>query len=83
MLPCITFCPWSAFKSGQYYYKESDFLSNTFAKEEIFEKSFVPSFTLFVFVWLIYYPVLGYGFIHFDDDAANGANVLLKGTQCD
>lgn len=32
-----------------------------------FEKSLGPSLVLLALVWLMYYPVLGYGFIHFDD----------------
>lgn len=35
-LPCLTFCPWMAFKAGGFYFKNSDFNKNTFSKEEVF-----------------------------------------------
>ena len=41
MLPCITFCSLTSFKSEKYFWKESDFLANAYTKEEIFESSYL------------------------------------------
>ena len=36
MLPCITVCPWMAFKSFRFYYTSGNFTQNTYEKEEVF-----------------------------------------------
>ena len=35
-LPCITVCPWNAFRKRGLYFKRADYISQTFEKEEIF-----------------------------------------------
>jgi len=36
-LPCITACPWQAFKERGFHYSEADYTNNTFGLEEIFD----------------------------------------------
>ena len=36
MLPCITVCPWMAFKSLGFHYSSANFNQNTFEKDEVF-----------------------------------------------
>ena len=36
MLPCITVCPWMAFKSFGFHYSSKNFSQNTFEKGEVF-----------------------------------------------
>ena len=35
-LPCLTFCPWMAFKERGFHFKSLDFKRSTFTKEEVF-----------------------------------------------
>ena len=37
LLPCMTVCPWSAFKNPGFFYNTNDFLNNTFAMEDVFD----------------------------------------------
>ena len=36
LLPCITICPWMAFKSFGFHYSSGNFSQNTFEKDEVF-----------------------------------------------
>jgi hypothetical protein len=36
LLPCLTFCPWTAFKEEGFYFDNDMFLRNSFEKEELF-----------------------------------------------
>ena len=35
-LPCLTACPWSPFRKRGFYFKQDDFIKQTYEKEEIF-----------------------------------------------
>jgi len=36
VFPCVTICPWMAFKSFGFHYTDQNFSQNTFRKEEVF-----------------------------------------------
>ena len=36
ILPCLTVCPWKAFKSKGFFYQTSEFLDQTFECKEVF-----------------------------------------------
>ena len=36
LLPCLTFCPLSAFKKQGFYFDNDNFIENTFEKEDLF-----------------------------------------------
>ena len=38
-IPSYTICPWQVYRTNGFYYKQSDFLKNTFTLEEIFHTS--------------------------------------------
>ena len=35
LAPCLTFCPWPAFKQSGFFYNQTDFLKNTFQKGNV------------------------------------------------
>ena len=50
-LPCITFCPFSAFKKRGLFFKHEDFIQQTYEKEELFynfHKSTLSNKTLYL-----------------------------------
>jgi hypothetical protein len=38
-IPSYTICPWQVYRNNGFYYKQSDFLNNTFTLEDIFHNS--------------------------------------------
>jgi hypothetical protein len=36
LLPCITICPWEAFKKPGFFYTNEDYDKNTFKRNEVF-----------------------------------------------
>jgi hypothetical protein len=42
-LPSFTFCPWPVYKKKGFYYKEKDFIENTFSIEDIFHNWTLPN----------------------------------------
>ena len=45
-LPCITICPWRAFRHSGFHFNSKNFTLNTFGKEEIFLNISVTSYTV-------------------------------------
>ena len=39
LLPCLTVCPWSAFKNKGFYYNIQEFFNNTYEFNDVFETS--------------------------------------------
>ena len=37
LLPCMTVCPWSAFKNPGFFYNTTEFLDNTFTMDDVFD----------------------------------------------